>query len=401
MTLLRIAHVSPTLVPAGAGAACLHYARELARRGHKPAILTAAVPGAPAFEETDGYTVRRLRTLPRVGSAPLLPGLVAALRGYDLVHLHYPAIASAELLRIVTALRDTPIVVSLHSDLPGGGGVPATLTLLRRLATALQDREAPLVCAIAPEHGVASRLRCEPGRVPLLMAELPNGVDCRAFAPGPPDPALRSRFGIPATAPLTLGVVGPEHVRDPQGFEVLLAAFSRLPREHRLLVIGVGAQPGAGAAAVARIDLGDRIVCAGEVDQHALPAYYRTAQLSAFPARLQGPLASALVESLACATPVVASGIPGVRALVEQTRGGLIVQPDNAMALAEAIGWLSADEALRRAMGRVGRRRVLARYAWEAVGARLEELYLDALNPQLAGGGSNPPQTARHWRERR
>jgi len=71
---------------------CYHNCRELARRGHSVTVFTAATPGAPDREVLSGVEVRRLRPPARVGNAPVLPQLGNHLRGFDLIHLHYPFI---------------------------------------------------------------------------------------------------------------------------------------------------------------------------------------------------------------------------------------------------------------------------------------------------------------------
>jgi phosphatidylinositol alpha-mannosyltransferase len=81
-----------------------------------------------------------------------------------------------------------------------------------------------------------------------------------------------------------------------------------------------------------------------------------------------------LVRAMACATPVVASDIPGYRD---------VMTPDTAVsfpaadehALAEAVEALLADEPRRQAMGVAGRRLAQERYAWDAIGRRLIDIY--------------------------
>jgi glycosyltransferase involved in cell wall biosynthesis len=53
-------------------------------------------------------------------------------------------------------------------------------------------------------------------------------------------------------------------------------------------------------------------------------------------------------ESMACGTPVVASNVAGIPELLDGGRCGMLVPPQNAQALADAIKALLADPAMRR-----------------------------------------------------
>ena len=59
---------------------------------------------------------------------------------------------------------------------------------------------------------------------------------------------------------------------------------------------------------------------------------------------------SVIFEAQAAGTPVVASDVGGVGALIRNERTGLLVRPDDARAAAEAIARLARDEELRRTL---------------------------------------------------
>jgi glycosyltransferase involved in cell wall biosynthesis len=85
-----------------------------------------------------------------------------------------------------------------------------------------------------------------------------------------------------------------------------------------------------------------------------------------------------LTRALACAVPVVASDIPGYRAVVEPEIGVLFPAGDHD-ALTEAVVDVLADEPARQRLGLAGRALVQERYAWETIAARLLEIYEDAV----------------------
>jgi phosphatidylinositol alpha-mannosyltransferase len=85
-----------------------------------------------------------------------------------------------------------------------------------------------------------------------------------------------------------------------------------------------------------------------------------------------------LAEALACATPAVASNIPGY-ADVATPETTVLVPPGDPDALAEAVVSLLADEERRVAMGRAARALALERYAWDDIARRLDELYTEVV----------------------
>jgi starch synthase len=81
-----------------------------------------------------------------------------------------------------------------------------------------------------------------------------------------------------------------------------------------------------------------------------------------------------LTRAFACATPVVASDIPGYRAVMDP-RAGDLVPPGDPDALADAVESVLADEARREALGRGAREVAVSRYSWHDIAGRLEEIY--------------------------
>ena len=79
-----------------------------------------------------------------------------------------------------------------------------------------------------------------------------------------------------------------------------------------------------------------------------------------------------VVEYLAAGLPVVTTAQGDLPALV--AGAGRLTDPDDVDSLTTAIAELLADPAQARAIGRAGRRRVLAELSWDSVAARWEAL---------------------------
>ena len=83
-----------------------------------------------------------------------------------------------------------------------------------------------------------------------------------------------------------------------------------------------------------------------------------------------------LAEAFACATPAVASDIPGYAA-VATPEAAMLVPPSDPGALADAVIDVLSDEERRVEMGRAARAHALANFAWDDIARRLEEVYVE------------------------
>ena len=124
---------------------------------------------------------------------------------------------------------------------------------------------------------------------------------------------------------------------------------------------------------MATASLGPRAHFLGDVPDHALPAFYRAADVVALPSvdRTEA-FGLVLLEALACGTPVVASRLPGVRTLVDEGRTGYLVEPGDVAELAAKLARGMRESA---ALGANARAFVCTRYGWAAIAQQLLELY--------------------------
>ena len=90
------------------------------------------------------------------------------------------------------------------------------------------------------------------------------------------------------------------------------------------------------------------------------------------------------LEAMERARPVIASAVGGLPEIVVDGETGLVVEPGDAEALADAVAALAGDLERAAAMGRAGRERALREFPPERSAERIEELYRAALGPDGA-----------------
>jgi starch synthase len=100
------------------------------------------------------------------------------------------------------------------------------------------------------------------------------------------------------------------------------------------------------------------------------------ADVATLPSRHEGfPVAT--LEAMACALPVVAADVSGVRDMLQavpDTDTGIIVPPEDTAALADALGLLVDDVELSRRLGESARL-VAEQFSVEDVGLSLAHLF--------------------------
>jgi glycosyltransferase involved in cell wall biosynthesis len=66
-----------------------------------------------------------------------------------------------------------------------------------------------------------------------------------------------------------------------------------------------------------------------------------------------------LMEAMACGLPAISTRLVGIPDLIQSDVSGLLVEPNDAAALADAIARLMHDRALGQQLAEAGRRRVI------------------------------------------
>jgi glycosyltransferase involved in cell wall biosynthesis len=287
----------------------------------------------------------------------LEPRLVPALRRLDVDVLH-THLVHADLYGALGRGR-ARLVSTKHNDDPFRAG---TFRFVERVLAARTSR----VIAITE----ALRQFCvERVGLPADKLEVVHyGLDAPPEAWGPnPD------LDLPKGARLLVAV---SRLEEQKGLDVALRALAQLPPEAVLVVLGEGPQRAELEALARQLGVADRVRLPGRVGDVA--ALLRQAELLVHPARWEG-FGLALLEAMLCAKPIVASRVSSIPELVADGETGLLVPPDDAAALATAIGILLEDVELATRMGAAGKARAQERFSVARMARRTVEVYRHAL----------------------
>jgi len=310
----------------------------LAARGHEIVALTSGWRGAPPRALLDGIEVHRAgRRYTFSLAAPALYRRSLRARGFDVfvedlnkVPLFSPAWAGV------------PVVLLAH-HLFGGTAFQAGPWPLAA-ATWLLERPIPRVFRDTPVIAVSESTRedlVRRGLRPEAIEVVPNGIDAERYRP----PPGTERFAEP-----TLAFVG--RLKRYKRVDLVLRAMGRLVaggREVRLLVAGTGEERDALERLAGRLGLAPRVRFLGFVPEDEKVSLLRRAWIHVLCSEKEG-WGITNMEAAACGTPTVASDVPGLRDSVVHGETGLLVPHGNVPALAEALGRLLGDAALRARM---------------------------------------------------
>jgi len=159
-----------------------------------------------------------------------------------------------------------------------------------------------------------------------------------------------------------------------KGLPVLLRAWPEIRRQTGARLRVVGADPLQVRMLLARLRISDDGIDAlGFVSEQERTNELLKAKAFVAPSVGGESFGMVLTEAFACATPVVASDIPGYRDVMTPETG-VLVPPDDPRVLAQAIASLLADEPRRLKLGAGARRRARA-YSWDDIGRRLLAIY--------------------------
>lgn len=382
---MRIGLVSPYswTVPGGVNQHIEHLAEELEARGHEPWIIAPVGALTSRRRAVDSRRPRAAVRFIPMGGAIAIPtnGSRAYLNysprvvlrmdravrhtRFDVLHVHEPCTPTVAMAAVM--LSTCPVVGTFHAALDSSAWYAAMDVVVRRLVERIDVR-----IAVSPA-AMAYPARRFPGAYRII----PNGVPVEKYAPA---------VGA-AKVPGRVLFIGRAERR--KGLAVLLEAFARLRRRRpdaTLVVAGANrrqvidavraAQPvrsGPGA----RVDLSG-VEPLGWVDDAEKVRRLGEAEVVCAPSLTAESFGIVLAEAMAAGVPVVASDLPGYRAVLQDGACGRLVAPDRPGPLAEALDEVLGDPLLRARLVAAGLE-AAGRLSWSSVTDEILQAYEDAV----------------------
>jgi hypothetical protein len=378
------------------------HARRWVRAGAQVTVVTTA-PNFPAGKLFPGYrnrfyqreliegveTVRvwtyitanegfARRTLDYVSF--MMTGFLAGLflRRPDVIVCTSPQFFTACAAYVLSLFKRRPFVFELRDLWPDSilavGAMPESKSIraLKRLEYFLYRKAARIVSVTNSFKSVLSSNGIPAAKIAVVQ----NGADLASFTPGPKPEQLVKRHGLEGKfVAAYIGTVGIAH-----GLGTVLDAAEKLAPNKRVafVVVGDGAERSPLEQEARRRGLSN-VVFVGRVGKDEVPHYWRLADAALVLLRdrpvFRHVLPSKIFEAMATARPIVLGVLGESAELLEAAGAGVVIQPEDADALVEAIETLAASPQEAARMGTNGRRFVESEFDRDKLAAQmLDEL---------------------------
>jgi glycosyltransferase involved in cell wall biosynthesis len=237
-------------------------------------------------------------------------------------------------------------------------------------------KDVPIV-VVATSHWLANMARASSLFKNQRIEVIPNGLDTEKYKPVDKQVA-RSVYNLPQDKHLILFSAFSATSDKRKGNQFLVPALEKLSKEGwadqaELVIVGASRPENPP-------DLGMKVHYMGYLqDEASQVLLYSAADVVVAPS-MQENLSNAVMESLACGTPVVAFGIGGMPDMIDHQKNGYLAKPFEFSDLANGIMWVLEDKNRQEALSSCARETVIERYTLKSVANRYAALYHDVLN---------------------
>ncbi len=191
---------------------------------------------------------------------------------------------------------------------------------------------------------------------------LHNGINTDFWTTGPDRETARKELGIAENQPcfLLAGRIGHD-----KGMTIVKES---LPPNALLLLAGEGNE-------ASWKDLGDRVRFFPKQTPEQMRTLYAVADASLVPSLYLDPFPTVCLESMMCATPVIASIHGGAKEAVKDGESGWIVEPRKMESFAEHLRWCATHREETALVGKKARVHAKAQFSLEKHLDALEKIY--------------------------
>ncbi len=297
---------------------------------------------------------------------------------YDVIHDNQSLCHGLRTLRErghpVVATVHHPITVDRDAALAAADGWTERLLIRRWYRFLRMQREVvrDLPHVLTVSESAKRRAVSDFGADPDSIRVVHNGIDTDLFRPVDGD---RDRPRVMTTVSADVPLKGARH---------LLEAFATVREEidAELVVVGEFDEGGDCDRLISELGIEDAIESHSEISYERMVELYGTADVAVVPSIYEG-FGLPAGEALACGVPVVATTGGGLPEVVGDA--GVLVEPGDADAIADAVRDLLTDDDRRRELGRRGRERIVEEFDWERAARETVREYRAAIESRSRG----------------
>lgn len=373
---MKIAHVVCVFPPykGGMGNSVYNFKKYLDSHGYTVKVFTPDYGEIFSESEKNEYkNTERIKPLFRFGNAAFLPQLLWKLSGFDIIHLHYPFFGAAEFILLLKMFsrKKFKLITHFHMDNRSAGIKGFIFSIYRIIILPLLSRASDIIISSSLDYIKHSSLRNYFLKNSYKFREVRFGVDLSRFVVKEPPKTDGKK--------IILFVGRLDKAYHSKGLNVLLEAtkiITEMNGNVLLRVIGEGDLRNKYIDFARNLGISDNVEFLNKIDNNKLVDYYNACDVFVLPSSSGSEaFGIVLLEAMACAKPVVASNIPGVRSVFINEKHGFLVNPGDIKDLSEKISSILNNESLGKKMGLEARKYVEINYSLDNTGANLGLIY--------------------------
>jgi len=346
--------------------------RRLVQKGYELDILTCNTEKAPAYEELDGIHIYRLPCWNALNSLYPIPKpcptsfriLRRLLRkNYDFINTQTRFFITSFLGLIFAKLKKTPLVHTEH----GARHSTVPNKIVDLISRAYDHSIGALLAKSARRNIGVSEAACEFLRhLGATNAQvIYNGIDTTIFKKKE-DINYKQKLGIRNDA-VAITFVG--RLIYAKGVQDLIFAFSRIKDtapNAKLLIVGDGPYRTELEKLAHQNEYASSTLFLGQRNQDEVIDVLSATDIFVNPSYSEG-LGISVVEAASIGLPIIATDVGGTKEIITTDETGILVEARDVGQLAEELGRLCADAALREKLGENARILAERKFNWDKI----------------------------------
>ena len=217
------------------------------------------------------------------------------------------------------------------------------------------------------------------GIKPYKVCLISNGVDPNKFSCKEDIAALRRKYDVDPDEKI---VLCPRRLEPKNGVIYLMESIPYIIEKYKavkFLIVGDGSDMNRLEDYAAKMNISNRVIFAGRVQNSDMPAYYQVSDIVVLPS-LREATSIAGLEAMASSKPLVGTNIGGIPEIITDGEQGILVPPRDPEMMAQAIFFLLNNDRERIRLGTNARHRIESDFSWDFISGKTIELYKKAID---------------------
>lgn len=312
----------------------------------------------------------RLNAFLNWGHAGVLWQLLRQLKTFDVIYFHYPFFGTSFVIWLFKKLNpQKKLIIHYHMDVDHKNLGFKILAWPEKLIKKSLFKMASQVVVASIDYIQESQIKKYYQLWSEKFVEIPFFVDTDKFYPD-----LNKKNNKNNDEILFVGGLDKAHYF--KGVDILIQAFAQANLKNtKLLIAGEGELKKEYQQLSAKLGIKGQVEFLGKLTPSKLINHYQRADVFVLPSiNKNEAFGIVLIEALACATPVIASNLPGVRNVFADNISGLRIEPKNIESLKNKLTFILKNPETRNKMSQEARILAEKKYSKEVFALKIENL---------------------------